>query len=1273
MSEPSERETERETARPGLHAQASGDARVYQAGRDQHFHYQDGVRRRRRTTPGATPGDLDDDVDDECPYPGLAAFGPRQARWFFGRDGLLATLTARLDDHARRGGPLMVVAPSGAGKSSLLRAGLVPALEDGALPGSRHWPCPLFTPTARPMAALTDHLAASTGIDPHEVAAATAAGPEPTAALLRTATGTGTTGRGDGGPHLVVIIDQFEELFTQCPDESERRRFVDTIAGIADAGPGGEPPVALVVCGLRSDFYTPCADHPRLRAALQDDQVFVGPMTRDELTEAIRFPAQDVGLEIEPGLVELLLSDLGADEHRGYEAGRLPLLAHALRTTWQQRHGHALTVDGYRATGGIHQAVATTAEQIFKRLDDDGRRIAPLLFPRLLIIGDGTEDVRRRVARADLFGEGPDSGTARTVVDAFTRGRLLTQSQDTVEITHEALLRAWPRLRTWIDDDRAGLLVRQHLTDAAEQWRRDGRDPSGLYRGTRLAIARQWADDGAAADRLDPPAREFLQAAIRLEDDERRALARRNRRLRVLSVALATLLVVAVATAGLAVDQRRNAVANARVATSRELAARSSLADRPEASMLLATAAYRQADTTEARSALFSAGTQSFAGELSGADYAIISIAYSPDGRTIVAASSDVAGSNQYQIRQARGSLIRWDGTGGGRRTAHVNTPGGLALGVAFSPDGRLLASVEADSGRAVVTLRSPVTLAPIAVLDDGANSIASGLLHVAFSRDGRIVAASGDRAVRLWDVATRKPLATISTGRAEPTAFDLAPDGHAFATGGADGAVRLWSARTRRTTAVLAGHAGSVNDIRYSPDGRVVASANSGGPVRLWDASTHRALTTLTGLYAPASAMAFSPDGTMLATGGNDDKVHLWDTAAGAPLAQLTGHHGGVTTVAFQPQGHVLASGGLERTVRLWSLDRSVLTVHPASLVSSVAYSPDGRTLAAGTDDGTVRLWDTTTGRMTPILPAAGPAAGPANAIAYSPRGPVLAVGAGQNVRLWDTTRRRLITTLSPSQPSPVIHGLAFSPDGNTLATVSGDAGSIGSPQGRLELWDVRSGRRLATLTEPAVGDKTIEALVSVAFAPDGHTIATGDAAGFVRLWEVTTRRVVADLWKDAGSVTALAFSPDGRILATGGQDRTLRLWDTRSRRPIATLSGHTDVIWRLAFSRDGTNLATASLDGSVRLWNVAAHRLTAVLTSPDLSILGSPPPVFSVAFSRDGRTLAAGRVNGTILRWDIDPSHAVGQICQMIRQTYGPADIPRIAPELKNHGPCE
>lgn len=310
---------------------------------------------------------------------------------------------------------------------------------------------------------------------------------------------------------VVLVIDQLEELFTLCQDEQERHCFLAVMDRIASHD--GPQRLGVVVYGLRMDAYPQCADYADLRAVLQDGQVIVGPMTEDELRQAILFPAREVGLEVEPGLVELLLRDLGTvgDQGSRYEAGRLPLLAHALRVTWQQRHGHRLTVDGYRATGGIHDAIATSAETVYHRLSPSRQRLTKTLFLRLVKIGDGTDNVRRRLPRADLTRDGAD------VLDVFTAGRLLTADHDTVEITHEALMGAWPRLRAWIDEDRAGNLLRQELEETASRWDRGKRDAALLIRGSRLDAARVWSRDETRSHDLSPVGRDFLAASGRHE------------------------------------------------------------------------------------------------------------------------------------------------------------------------------------------------------------------------------------------------------------------------------------------------------------------------------------------------------------------------------------------------------------------------------------------------------------------------------------------------------------------------------------------------------------------------------------------------------------------------------------------------------------------------------------------------------------------------------------------------------------------------------------
>ena len=449
----------------------------YVAGRDQHIHYGPGVR--RAVAAGA-------DADGECPYPGLAAFTVEQAEWFFGRDQLTSDLLGRLNDQIGEGGPVMVVGASGAGKSSLFRAGLLHKVAEGGLTptGSRHWPRILFTPGAHPLSEAATALSAVLPGAPRGAPLPPDPGPEALDGLLGQVVDTAAGGQGQTA-RAVIVVDQFEELFTLCESEDERGAFISWLWRAVGTGAHGGA-LALVACGLRADFYGECFRYPQLRQSLVADQVLVGPMSPGELTQAIVCPAQAMALEVEPGLPEILLRDLGiappshdsADAASGYDAGRLPLLAHALQATWQQRHGSLLTVAGYQVTGGIHRAVATTAERAFSRLNPAAQQDTRAVFLRLIKIGDGAEDTRHRVTREDLLRDSRRPLVTRAVLDAFTSSRLLTQDRAAIEITHEALIRGWPRLREWIEQDRASLLIRQHLNEAAAAWDRSRRDPS---------------------------------------------------------------------------------------------------------------------------------------------------------------------------------------------------------------------------------------------------------------------------------------------------------------------------------------------------------------------------------------------------------------------------------------------------------------------------------------------------------------------------------------------------------------------------------------------------------------------------------------------------------------------------------------------------------------------------------------------------------------------------------------------------------------------------
>ncbi|WP_405889489.1 hypothetical protein OG427_02875 [Streptomyces sp. NBC_00133] len=1243
-------------------AQASDQARIYQAGRDQnvsgrdlHLHYEAGVRKARRVESGAEPG--------QCPYPGLSAFGAEQARWFFGRDVLTADLMVRLDERLREGGALAVVAPSGAGKSSLLRAGLLPAIARGSLPvvGSARWPCLLFTPTGHPVQALAAQLAEVTGSTPERMGEVLSVGPTPCVAMVREALQGRTDGGGTADRRLVVVVDQLEELFTLCTDEHERRDFLSLLSALAAPGDNGRAPAALVVYGLRSDFYTQCANYPELRTTLQNDQVLVGPLSEDGLQEAIQYPAQDVGLEIEPGLVELLLRDLGTPAHNHqpssaagaggpgrYEAGRLPLLAHALRATWQQ-NGSILTVDGYRATGGIHHAIATTAETRFNKLDPLGMQTARTLFLRLVKIGDGVDDTRRRVPHEEILSASGNLASSAAVISTFTEGRLLTHERDTVEITHEALLHAWPRLRQWIDTDRAGNLIRQELEEAGADWERNGRDAGALYRGSRLEAARAWANT-RQEDSFGSTASAFLAASVR---QKRRATRRRRSVIVVLSI----LALIASGTAAVAFQQRATAQSERATAKAERDTAiylqTVSMADSlrgtdPSLAAQLDLVAYRMRPTLDLSTHLMNDANSTLSMPLEH-PHKVASAVLSPDGKSLASSSFD-------------GTVRLWNLTDPmhpkplGKPLTDGAQP---EVSVVFSRDGKLLASGGGDKVVRLWDLSHPMRPRPLGKPLTGHTD---AITSVAFSPDGNTLASTGhDRTIRLWnlaDPARAVPLGEPVTGHSDDVnSLDFSPDGRALASASRDGTVRLWNVADLTHPAPLGkpltGHDGPVWSALFSPDGRALASAGADKQVRLWNlADPARPVpwgNPLAGHTDIVSSVAFSPDGRILASAGGDGTVRLWnlaDPARPVPLGEaLTGHDGPVTSIAFGPDGYTLASASFDGTVRLWSRPRTVLTGHSGP-VWSIRFSPDGHTLASASRDGTVRLWNLADpARPVPLGEALTGHDGHVYSVAFSPDGRTLAsASSDKTVRLWNLS--------DPARPKPLGNPLrghtdlatyvAFSPDGRTLASTSQDK--------TVRLWNLTDPAHPRTLGEPIIGHT--DGVWSAAFSPDGRTLATASNDISVRLWNVTDPDHVEQLGErltgHAAPVSSVAFTSDGHTLVSGGSDNQVRLWnvtDPAHPKHISAPAGFAGPVTSALFNRNGKRLYVASEDKTVRLLDSSDSTAPLRMGKP---LVGHLAGVQSLDLSPDENTLASGSYDFTVRLWTLNGDSPISQVCR-------------------------
>jgi WD40 repeat protein len=1076
--------------------------------------------RRHEPAQGETATDL-------CPYPGLRSFGAGDAAWFHGRDAEITDLLVRLSGQLSTGGPLVVVGASGTGKSSLLVAGLFPALDSAA---GTAWPRVVLTPGDRPVETLAARLAGVMHVDP--AALATTIGQQPARFGEQCRAAAERAAR--DGARLVIVVDQFEQLFTDGAGADERTAFA---IALAHAWP------ALVILSVRADFVPDCIALQPLRPAL-DSPFVVGPLGAEQLRQVITLPAAQAGLTVEDGLVDRLISDVGARD--GVAENPLPRLAHALRATWQNRWGSVLTLRGYQATGGVDRAVAVTADQLYGELPPLGKAAMRATLLRLVrVLPDGGL-ARRRADRRELD---------ERAVAALVGARLVNVADEGVRLSHDALLVAWPRLRAWVDAERQDLLLRQRLDEAVTNWVDGGRERGDLYRGTRLAAALEWAGNHA----LTPPQRDFLRAS---ERSQRRS----TRRLRTVVAALAVLLVASLAASAVAYLQSEVAGDRLAEAESRRLATLAEeLADTwPRQSQLLAAAAWRRAPTRQAREALLSTQNQRLHTVLSGHDGVVQTVVFSPDGKTLVSGGID-------------GTVRVWDVA---RRSGKVLVEtGGPVNAVAFSPDGRDLAVASTDEKLYLVDARTGEVKRRI--------GHPAPVVAVAFSPDGRTIATSFGTPV-LWDAATGRTLGGLPGHTDVATSVEFTDDGSTLISSGMDGTIRTWRVADRTPVRTITTRA-ECQFVAYDPVGEVVACRDGGGVIGRWDLATgERVGETLTGHTLAVQDVAFGMNGQVLVSTSADRTVRLWYLATGQQIGEpMRASDDDTFGVAVSPDSRLVAVASADGTVTLW---RPVL---PAATgrTSYSDISRDGELVAfSNNDDGVVTIWDVARKEQARGRTLDCPEAGPP---AFSPDGSHLAVPCSDGLTIF-TAEGTVVTHIGNLHAIAVAYG----PDGRTIAVGAARGGD--TPGGRLMVLRLDGSRHSSDTLWTGEGQDGV--VWSVAFSQGGNQVAAGTLGGTVEVFDVRSgERVGKPLRGHIDGVQDIAFQPHGNLLATAGWDNTIRLWDlTTFALADAPLAEHTDRPVKLSFSPDGTLLASAGWDGVPLLWDVAKRTVRAAFRDP-------------------------------------------------------------------------
>jgi WD40 repeat protein/transcriptional regulator with XRE-family HTH domain len=1069
------------------------------------------------------------------PYKGLLPFQHQDSDLFFGRELLLNDVLTRLRiimDHSDLPRFLAIVGPSGSGKSSFVAAGLLPALQDGALPGSEHWHIVSMTPGAHPLNTLRRMLGSS-------------------------ATSTRQT--------RVLIIDQFEEVFTLCADETERAHFLGQIVDLVAAVHGA----TWIMVTLRADFYDRPLRYRMLGSLLRTNTELVLPLTPAEIERAIVGPTEVVGASVEPALVATLIADVEA------RPGALPLLQYGLTELFEYCEGQQLTLHAYQRLGGVAGVVAQRADQLFGLLNLPEQFALQQVFLRLIQPGEIGIRTRRRVTLDELESL-PLATSPAVLIEQFTRHRLLTLDRDaisggiTIELAHEMLITEWQTLRDWLDHHEQALITHRQLAQAIHDWQRSGNEPSYLARGIRLAQFTELADhaqislnrveqtflmasSAASQHEIQEAQAQQQQLQMHLQHSEALRLAAESHRLRLSHGSAELIGLLALHSMELQyTPQGDEVLTNALLLDfpMRYFHTRAkrihSVAYAPDGSVI-ATAGQDPCIQ------IWDVATGAEFMQLLGHQGAVRILQYAADGSFLASLSDD----NTVRI---------WDMPGGALRHQFELPPATREeVTLALSPDGQCLLVGGEYPEAYIWDLKSGELLHTLPIR----TRLARWLTFVSDHLHCLIVSTRG---IQIWDLVTGQEHVIL-----EQTPFGRAvllqqaqPLLLAAATGTS---LQIWNLTTETQIVMADEHSEPIEALAAAHNGRMIATVSNDGTSRIWDAKTGEELRRFVAHGNLIWSVAFSPNDDLLVTGGTDGVACLWDVTGTLRQTAMIKHTAPIHAIAYLPDGKTILTASGDRLLRAWDVEQRVEYRCYEGIVApmihgSMACSPDGHFVASGSDDGNVYVWETSSAAC--ILRIAAHATRIWSVAISTDQQWLLTTGSDHIARIWEFPTGALVHTLKSH--TDMVIGAAFSPDGRY--------GLTGSDDGTARVWDVATGHEIQRFIDPR------GPMMQVHFHPHGKQILTGSADGSMRLWDIASGHEVRSFAGHQGYIYRVQFSANGTLALSCAADRTIRLWDVASGKERRRLVGHTSVVFDAALSPDNSQIVTCSYDRTIRFW---------------------------------------------------------------------------------------